>query len=254
MSNLLKSYIKQKHREYRKKRKERIFKGNIVHCTICNSKYREFGPFGKKKRKNAKCHNCGSLERHRLVWEYIQDRKLINKPMRLLHFAPEKVFYGIFSEMPEIDYFPCDLYPNIYDYNGKTKVRKADITNIPFPNDHFDFILCNHVLEHIPDDALAMSELYRVMKPNGMGIFQVPIDYSLDTTYEDFSITSPKARLKAFGRRDHVRWYGKDYKDRLKKAGFEVTEDHFVDSFTEEDQFKYGFDTTELIYLCKKTV
>jgi len=252
MSSLLKFSIKQKHREYRKKRKEKIFKGNIVQCSICNSEYREFGPFGNTKRKNSKCHNCGSLERHRLVWKYIQDKELINKPLRLLHFAPEKVFYKIFSEIPEIDYFPCDLHPHIYNYNGKTPVRKADITKIPFEDNSFDFILCNHVLEHIPNDSLAMAELYRVMKPNGLGIFQVPIDYDRDKTYEDFSIISPKARLKAFGRRDHVRWYGKDYKERLTNTGFEVTEDDYISSFTKEEQFKYGFDSTELIYLCKK--
>ena len=252
MNSLLKFSIKQKHREHLKKRKEKIFKGNIVQCSICNSEYREFGPFGNTKRKNSKCHNCGSLERHRLIWKYIQDKELINKPLRLLHFAPEKVFYDIFSETSQIDYFPCDLHPDIYNYNGNIPVRKADITKIPFEDDYFDFILCNHVLEHIPNDALAMSELYRVMKPNGLGIFQVPIDYDREKTYEDFSITSPKARLKAFGRRDHVRWYGQDYKERLTNAGFEVTEDDFIDSFSTEEQFKYGFDCTEKIYLCRK--
>ena len=252
MSNSLKYTIKQKHREYRKKRKEKIFKGNIVYCSICHSTYRGFGPFGNKKRRNARCHNCGSLERHRLVWKYIQDKKLINKPMQLLHFAPEKVFYDIFSESAEITYFPCDLHPKVYNYRGKIAIRKADITEIPFEVNSFDFILCNHVLEHIPNDALAMSELYRVIKPNGLGIFQVPIDYNRDTTYEDFSITSKKGRLKAFGRRDHVRWYGKDYKERLRKAGFDVTEDDFINSFSMEEQFRFGFDSTEQIYLCKK--
>ena len=252
MKNLPKFSVKQKYREYRKKRKQKIFKGNSVHCTICNSDYKEFAPFGNTKRKNAKCHNCGSLERHRLVWKYIQDKELINGPLKLLHFAPEKVFYTIFSEMSEIDYFPCDLHPNIYNYEGKTTVKKADITDIPFEDNYFDFILCNHVLEHIPNDALAMSELYRVMKPNGVGIFQVPIDYNRDKTYEDFSITSKKGRLKAFGRRDHVRWYGNDYKDRLANAGFEVMEDDFVNSFSKKKQFKYGFDSSEQIYYCEK--
>ncbi|WP_318310506.1 class I SAM-dependent methyltransferase [Flagellimonas crocea] len=252
MKNLLKFSIKQKHREYRKKRKQRLFEGNAVQCTICNAKYREFGPFGNKNRKNAQCHSCGSLERHRLVWEYIQQKNLIKKPMKLLHFAPEKVFYDIFSEMEGISYFPCDLNPKIYKYDGKTAVIKADITKIPFEANTFDFILCNHVLEHIPNDTLAMSELYRVMKPNGLGIFQVPIDYNLEKTYEDFSITSKKGRLKAYGRKDHVRWYGQDYKLRLADAGFEVIEDDYISSFTKEEQFKYGFDSTEKVYLCHK--
>ncbi|WP_293298896.1 class I SAM-dependent methyltransferase [Allomuricauda sp.] len=252
MMGLTKFSLKEKHREYRKWRKEKLFKGNVVHCTICNSNYREFGIFGNTKRKNAQCHNCGSLERHRLVWKYIQDNELINHPMRLLHFAPEKVFYNLFSDVLEIEYFPCDLFPHVYNYKGKTKIMEVDITKIPFDDSSFDFILCNHVLEHIPNDQLAMSELFRVMRPGGFGIFQVPIDYNRETTYEDFSITTEKGRLKAFGRRDHVRWYGKDYKDRLANVGFEVKEDDFVNTFSKEEQFKYGFDTSEKIYHCRK--
>ncbi|MBR9853260.1 MAG: class I SAM-dependent methyltransferase [Algicola sp.] len=252
MMGLTKFSLKEKHREYRKKRKEKLFKGDVVHCTICNSNYREFGTFGNTKRKNAQCHGCGSLERHRLVWKYIQDKKLIHKPMQLLHFAPEKIFYNLFSDTPDIEYFPCDLFPHVYNYKGKTEIMEADITKIPFGDNSFDFILCNHVLEHIPNDQLAMSELFRVMRPGGFGIFQVPIDYNRETTYEDFSITTEKGRLKAFGRRDHVRWYGKDYKDRLANVGFEVKEDDFVSTFSKEEQFKYGFDVSEKVYHCTK--
>ena len=113
-------------------------------------------------------------------------------------------------------------------------------------------ILCNHVLEHIPDDRLAMRELYRVMKPSGWCILQVPIDYSRVSTYEDFSITSPLARKKAFGKTDHVRWYGQDYPKRLQEAGFNVQHDMFVDSFTDSEKFRYGLMPGEMIYYCTK--
>ena len=129
-----------------------------------------------------------------------------------------------------------------------------DITDIPFEKDTFDFILCNHVLEHVPDDKLAMSELYRVMKKGGNGIFQVPIDYGRATTYEDWTITTPEERKKAFGQHDHVRWYGQDYKLRLHEAGFSVHEDDFVKKFSSEDIYKiwaYSFRIDLSLYKMK---
>jgi ubiquinone/menaquinone biosynthesis C-methylase UbiE len=114
--------------------------------------------------------------------------------------------------LPNIDYFPCDLDEQKFNgFQGKG-VSHADITDIPFEDNFFDFIICNHVLEHIPDDGLAMRELRRVLKAEGWAILQVPIDYQLATTYEDISINTPEVRSKAFGRYDHVRWYGRDYK------------------------------------------
>lgn len=228
---------------------------NNVECPICNSKFKEFGTFGIVPRRNARCQGCGSLERHRLLWKYLNAKTdlFANKNnLQLLHFAPEKVFYTIFSSGKNIQYYPCDLNPDIYTYEEDNKVQKVDITDIPFKENYFDAILCNHVLEHIPDDALAMSELYRVLKKGGWAILQVPIDYSREYTYEDFSITTPEGREKAFGQDDHVRWYGRDYKDRLARAGFTVMVDEYVKSFTEEEQFRYGFMKDELIYYCKK--
>ena len=113
-------------------------------------------------------------------------------------------------------------------------------------------ILCNHVLEHVPADTQAMAELYRVMKKGGWGILQVPVDYNREKTYEDFTITKPKEREKAFGQHDHVRWYGQDYKDRLKSAGFKVIEDDYVKSFSSEELLQMGLNPSHLIYYCKK--
>jgi len=243
------------YRNYRKRKILNFYQGDNVVCSICNSKFKEFGTFGLVPRKNARCHKCGSLERHRLLWKYFNEKTDLfesNKKIRLLHFAPEKIFYDIFSTNRNIEYYPCDLLPERYAYDGKVKLRKADITDIPFDENYFDVILCSHVLEHIPDDALAMSELYRVLKNGSWAILQVPIDYNRETTYEDFSITTPKGREKAFGQNDHVRWYGRDYKDRLKKAGFIVNEDDFVKSFSQEDLFRYGLKKSELVYYCTK--
>ncbi|PHS05914.1 MAG: SAM-dependent methyltransferase [Kordia sp.] len=264
MKQLIKSIIPkqviEKYRSYKqdqnKKRDISLYKGSAVKCPICNSSFKIFGEFGLNKRINAKCHNCSSLERHRLIYLYLSDTINIFdkniKPIRLLHFAPEKIFYEMLAPNQSISYTPCDLFPELYNYGGKSKIEKVDITNIPFEDQSFDFILCNHVLEHIPDDNLAMSELYRVLSYGGNGIFQVPIDYSRKETYEDWSITSPEEREKAFGQSDHVRWYGQDYKNRLEKVGFTVNEIDVKSKFTSDEIFKFGLMESEKIYHCKK--
>ncbi|RDY59914.1 class I SAM-dependent methyltransferase [Flagellimonas nanhaiensis] len=252
LKNIIPGNFKEKYNRYKTREVEQIYKGNKVTCPICNSSYSEFGTFGKRTRKNAKCHKCGSLERHRLVWCYLNKKRILREGMSILHFAPEEVFYNIFSKLDYIEYFPCDLKPDSFTFEGNIPIAKVDITDIPYKTNAFDFILCNHVLEHIPNDERALSELFRVMKEGGSGIFQVPIDYSRETTYEDFSIKTKKGRMKAFGQHDHVRWYGRDYVDRLSNAGFMAEEDNFVQEFSEEDQFRNGFEKSERIYFCSK--
>ncbi|MCF8297445.1 MAG: methyltransferase domain-containing protein [Saprospiraceae bacterium] len=257
----------EKHREYirnyiRQQELEK-YKGDKVFCPICQSKFRNFAPYYPWEteddkalaEENVKCPNCSSLERHRLLWKYLNDKtNLFNSQNKsLLEFAPYEYFFDFFSNHKSITYFPCDLLPEslkFIDYKGK--ILKEDITKLSFEDNSFDAILCSHVLEHIVDDKLAMSELYRVMKKGGWGIFQVPIDYDREITYEDFSIVSPEGREKAFGQKDHFRWYGKDFKDRLSNAGFIVIEDLYIKKFSSEDIAKYGFDPNEIIYYCKK--
>lgn len=226
--------------------------GNDVQCPICQSRYKIFRPYGLNK--NIGCPKCGSHQRHRLLWKYFKEKNQIpdKKSIKILHFAPERFFYDLFSKTNNIEYFPVDLFPEIYNYNGKIKIIKVDITNIPFENNYFDIIICNHVLEHIPNDHLAMSELFRVLKKDGFSILQVPVDYNREKTYEDFKITDPKQREIAFGQTDHVRWYGRDYTERLKIAGFKVFEDDFIDTFNDKDKFKYGLMKGEIIYKCVK--
>lgn len=252
---LLPKPLKQKYRSFRKKQYAKSIIGNNVFCPICESQFNFFAAGGMDERANARCHTCQSLERHRLLHLYInQSLGLFStkENIRLLHFAPEKCFYDIFSNIKNIDYVPCDLFPEIYNYKGGVKISQIDMTKIDFMDNSFDFILCNQVLEHIPNDVLAMKELFRVMKNGGSGIFQVPIDYSREVTYEDFTITSPEGRQKAFGQHDHVRWYGRDYKHKLELAGFIVSEDDFVKQLSDADRTKYSLTPTELIYYCRK--
>jgi len=127
---------------------------------------------------------------------------------------------------------------------------KEDITNISFKDNSFDIIFCSHVLEHIEEDRKAMKELYRVLKPKGFAILQVPIK-NIENTFEDFSVKDPKEREKVFGQNDHVRIYGKDYKDRLIESGFNVKVDRFVDHLGEGIIKKFAL-PTESIYFCTK--
>lgn len=224
-----------------------------VKCPICNEHFREFQCYGVQSRRNAQCPKCGSLERHRLIWMYLKKTENIansKRKLNILHFAPEKVLYNFFLSRDNINYYPVDLDPKLFHYYGLTEVNKADITSIPFEDNYFDIILCNHVLEHIKDDRKAMKELFRVTKIGGYGIFQVPIDYNREKTYEDFTITEPEERFKAFGQKDHVRWYGRDYSNRLRGAGYKVKEDNFIDSFTKIEIFKFGLMDNEIIYKC----
>ena len=171
---------------------------------------------GGGPRLNMYCPVCGSFDREHLVYLYLKNRpQLLSRGAKLLHVAPESNLRTWLRSMPELDYVSADLSADDVDLN-------FDLTNIPLPNATFHAIICNHVLEHIPDDAKAMSELLRILKPGGWAILQTPISSSLAQTYEDFSITDPADRERAFGQNDHVRIYAMDYVDRLKRAGFEV--------------------------------
>lgn len=223
------------------------YKGNRFTDPIDGKSYRKFLPYGYEiKRDNVLAPGTLSLERHRLMWLYLKNESnFFTSQLKVLHIAPEQAFYQRFKKQKNLDYLTSDLYSPLADV-------KADITNLPFADESFDVIFCNHVLEHIPDDAKAMHELYRVMKKGGWGIFQVPQDVSREKTYEDFSITDPKERAKHFGQYDHVRIYGLDYFDRLKNAGFEVETLDYSEKLPLETFEKYRLAKGEILPVCRK--
>ncbi len=147
--------------------------------------------------------------------------------------------------MENLDYITTDLNSPIADV-------QADICDLPFSNDEFDFIICNHVLEHIPDDKKAMQELYRILKTEGTAILQVPLKTDLKTTFEDDSITDPKERARIFGQYDHVRIYGMDYFTKLKTTGFKVEAVDYTKTFTQEEIETFRLPKNELIPVCTK--
>jgi SAM-dependent methyltransferase len=226
--------------------------GDNVYCPICAGSFITFLPFGRVKRANAQCPQCDSLERHRLQFLFLKsDTNLFDgSPKKLLHVAPEQVFFRAFSTAPGIDYYPIDKFMEGYDYPPGT--IDMDILYLGYADNTFDAIICNHVLEHIPDDKAAMRELFRVLKPGGVALLQVPLDKNRAVTYEDLAITDPQERIKHFGQFDHVRFYGLDYKDRLSAAGFTVAVIDCISRLCDNAVFHYGLMPGEDIYKCQK--
>ena len=222
-------------------------KGSQYTDPIDGKSFRKFIPYGYNKvRKNALSPSTYSLERHRMLWLYLKNEtEIFTRKIKLLHFAPEPAFHRIFKKSSNISYDTIDL-------NSPLAKIKADICNLPLEDNMYDFILCNHVLEHIDDDIKAMGELYRVLKKGGIGIFQIPIDINRDKTFEDSSIKNPKERNKVFGQYDHVRIYGTDYYDRLRSVGFSVEQVKYSDNLTKDEIKKYCLSSTEIIPVCKK--
>jgi SAM-dependent methyltransferase len=193
------------------------------------------------------CPRCDAHARHRLLWSYFveQHRELFEQELRLLHVAPEFCFLRHFRRMKNLLYTTVDLTSPFAEHH-------ADICRLPFADASFDVVLCNHVLEHVADDATAMGELCRVLKPDGWGVMQVPIDSRLKATFEDPRITDPRERELRFGQHDHVRLYGTDYAERLTRAGFSVEIIDYCGAMTAERIERCGLERGEEIYLCRK--
>jgi SAM-dependent methyltransferase len=224
-----------------------LLKGDKFTDPIDGKSFRKFLSYGYNKlRKNALSPSTLSLERHRLLWLYlINETVLFEKKIKLLHFAPEQAFYKRFKKLNNIQYDSIDI-------NSPLAKIKADICDLPIKDNTYDFILCNHVLEHVLDDNKAMSELYRVLKKGGTGIFQVPIDMNRKKTFQDDSITDKLERNKIFGQYDHVRVYGKDYFNKLENTGFKVQQIDYSKEFSNEEILKYSIVKGEVIPVCTK--
>lgn len=219
-------------------------------CPICNNTLRLYLPHGVKLRKNAKCPVCGSVVRQRTLWLYMQEHKDIlgeGQDIKILHFAPERPVFNKISMIEGVDYYPVDINPEFYGIRDV-----VDITNIQYEDNFFDLIICYHVLEHIPDDIKAMSELFRVLKPSGKALINVPFDKAREVTLEDEKYNTPELREKYYEQFDHVRLYGKDYVKRLEKVGFHVDTVHPNVNRSAHELKIYGVGADETIDICKK--
>lgn len=231
-------------------------KGKKYTDPIDGKSFKTFLPYGyETQRNNVLSPSTLSLERHRLLWLYLknetdffsEDTNVNTTKKKILHFAPEQCFLKRFKKLKNIEYTTTDLLSPIADI-------KADICNLPFKDNSYDIILCNHVLEHIPDDTKAMQELYRVLKPNGMAVLQIPQDLDRETTFEDDTITDKVERAKIFGQYDHVRIYGRDYFNKLRSIGFKVEEVDYTKTLSANDIEKYCLAKGEIIPVVYKPI
>ncbi len=237
-----------KYREYLKKI---IFYGNEKFCPVCDSKIRKFYTYYFPQhikigpRPDALCPVCGSIERERLLWFYLEKYTnfFISPKKKILHVAPEVVLSDRIRKNEFIEYLSADLDPN-------RAMVYMDLTNIKMSDNIFDVIICNHVFEHIPDHKKAMRGIYRILKPGGWAILQVPM--LSESTFEDPAATTPEAREKIYGFAEHVRGYGKDYRDFLIAAGFSVKVDDFVKKLGDKTVKYMGLPESEDIYYCTK--
>jgi SAM-dependent methyltransferase len=213
---------------------------------IDGKSFRKFLSYGYgTQRENVLAPGTLSLERHRLLWLYLKTTPFFKKTYKLLHIAPEQCFYKLFKTQDNLDYLTSDLFSPLADV-------KADICHLPFEDNSYDIIFCNHVLEHIEDDQKAMRELYRVLKTGGYGIFQIPQDLTRQVTYENDSVKTAEDRKIHFGQYDHVRVYGKDYFNKLREIGFKVEEIASTDLATPEQIARYRLSPTEILPVCRK--
>lgn len=212
------------------------YRGKQFVCNTCNSHLRSFIELD---RGDLLCPVCGSLPRHRRLWQYLNQKQLLNG--KVLHFSPSRALWRLLTRQTNLDYHTTD-------YEASPIVQyQYDITNISIGDNQYDLIICYHVLEHIVEDARALSELFRVLRPGGHLLVQTP--FKAGAIYEDFSITSPAERLQHFEQEDHVRIYSVEgLKARLKNAGFNVK----VEKFVEDSSNKGGFKTEEILLHCRK--
>ncbi len=220
--------------------------GDSRKCPVCDFGSKRFLPYGVNPRPDAMCPFCGALERHRLIWLFLERKCdfFKNPPQSALHVAPEATLESRFRRVLGDRYRTADLFAPHVDV-------KMDITNIQFGEGSFDFIYCSHVLEHVPDDRKAMREFRRVLTDDGMAILLVPI--TAQKTIEDPTIEDPKERLRLFGQKDHVRRYGPDYFDRLQEEGFKVEKVCREDFLSSEEIERMGITRASgEIFVCRK--
>ena len=224
-----------------------FYRGDKYECPIEGKTYRKFLPYGRmKSRPNALCPGSLSLERHRLQWLFMKNEtNFFTENLRLLHIAPEMCFMRVFKKLDNINYVTADLDSPLADV-------KADVMDLPFDGTSFDVVFCNHVMEHVDDDIKAMKEIYRVLKPGGWAFMQVPLDPELEHTLEDPGVTDPAERERLYDQSDHMRKYGRDYGDRLRKAGFSVTEADYTTDLGPEKVERYALMPGEILYFCEK--
>jgi SAM-dependent methyltransferase len=204
-------------------------------CTICGFSGRFMSAPGRRERR---CPHCGSRERDRIIGLYLYRSNVQIESLKVLHFAPEGAFYRRWRNYPR--YVAADLVPT------RTSDHRVDITAINRTDQDVDLVICNHVLEHVPDDGGAMAELFRVLKPGGVAIVSVPIARDRPHTWIP-PAGMPRAEVDAICGLGHLRLYGLDFEDHLRAVGFEVERI----AFSTAENETHGL-ADEIVHICRK--
>lgn len=240
-----------------------MHQGKTYSCPFCTHSYGRFIPYTNPYRisieadiisgqsiDNHNCPHCYSIDRERNLFFYFERHKNLFVGKKILHFAPEKRLHSRLTNSHCKEYICGDLSPENY-HNFANNIEPIDILHIPYSDAYFDLVICNHVLEHIPDDIAAMKEICRVLKPQGVAILLVPIGAKLEKTLEDSSKETEEQRSEAFGQYDHVRIYAEDdYIKRLETSNFKV--EIGSNGLTAEEIIKYGINPREKLFIAYK--
>jgi SAM-dependent methyltransferase len=200
--------------------------------------------------RNARCPKCGSTDRERLIYTYLKHELDIfsNPQTKVLHIAPEMIIANQFVAHGFTNYICGDYYAKGQHANySKEFVKHMDVQNLPFADNSFDLIICNHVLEHVFDEKRAIQELFRVLTKGGQAILQVPISPILEKTISDTTITDGTTLEEKFGQWDHVRLFGMDYAQKLESCGFSVEQYKFHKKYP-----KFAFNSKEILFIGRK--
>lgn len=221
-------------RGVRRARRALLFWGRAHRCPVCDASVRvllpegydfpvlrELDVVGGGRREASSCPVCFATARTRLVWHWLcRESGLLDEPLRILHVAPDFGIHWQLAARTGLAYRAIDLNPRRYGYAGA--IEAGDLTALDEEDGSVDLLIANHVLEHIEDEARALAEIRRVLRPGGTALLQVPVASKLDHTLEDPAADTPEARERRYGQADHVRLYGRDYPARLERGGFRV--------------------------------
>ena len=198
--------------------------------------------------KQFSCPRCSCHDRERHLVLYLKELAIFDKikGASILHFAPEDHLPKIIQECLPAQYVRCDLYPK------SSEVEKIDMLDIPYKSESFDFVIANHVLEHVADDLTALTELHRVMKVGGLAILQTPYSSKIASTISDPGVDSDLARLQLYGQKDHVRLYGRDIFNRIESVGFDAEIAWHQDVLNYIDARFFGVNAAEPLFLFRR--
>jgi SAM-dependent methyltransferase len=238
-------------------------------CYLCGKRFHRFYPYRNGRRDyssfiremqmvgsdvvNFGCPNCHANDRERHLFLYFDRLKLWDNLKRadILHFAPERNLSRRLKELQPRRYVQADFFPE--DLYGKNpEIERVDATNIQYGPETFDAIICNHVLEHVPDARKALSEFHRVLRPGGFAILQTPFSRRLARTFEDPGIDSGALRLAVYGQEDHARLFGRDFFNQIEAAGFQLKLCRHEEVSTIEEGRRFGMNVKEELVRVEK--